>query len=74
MIIDLRIDGLIAGSIGYGHTYEGFLTPGRHVLLVRATPFNWVTWTQLIVDVESGQTYNFTVASDHSGYVVLKGG
>src|SRR5205807_9385623 len=38
VIVRLWIDGQPAGSIGYGHTYDGFLTPGRHVLAVLATP------------------------------------
>src|SRR5207248_11035556 len=37
VIVRLWIDGKPAGSIGYGHTYEGILTPGRHVLAVLAS-------------------------------------
>ena len=38
VIVDLHVDGAPVASIGYGHTYKGFLRPGRHVLSVRATP------------------------------------
>src|SRR5438552_16585353 len=38
VIVRLWIDGQAAGSIGYGHTYDGTLTPGRHVLAVLAIP------------------------------------
>ncbi len=38
VIVRLWIDGQRAGSIGYGHTYEGFLTPGHHVLAALASP------------------------------------
>src|SRR2546430_13176295 len=38
VIVQLWIDGKQAGSLGYGHTYNGTLTPGRHVLAVLATP------------------------------------
>src|SRR5437762_13829815 len=38
VIVRLWIDGQPAGSIGYGHTFEGSLAPGRHVLPVRANP------------------------------------
>src|ERR1041384_8767753 len=36
IIVKLWIDGRPAGSIGYAHTYEASLTPGRHVLGVLA--------------------------------------
>src|SRR5919204_2950814 len=38
VIVRLWIDGQPAGSIGYGHSFEGFLAPGHHVLAVLATP------------------------------------
>ena len=44
VIVRLWIDGMGAGSIGYGHTYEGLLPPGRHVLAVMASP-NPKWWT-----------------------------
>jgi len=37
VIVRLWIDGQPARSIGYGHTYEGFLAPGHHVLAVLAS-------------------------------------
>ena len=37
VIVQLWIDGKQAASLGYGHTYNGTLTPGRHVLAVLAT-------------------------------------
>src|SRR5438270_13785693 len=37
VIVRLWIDGQPAATIGYGHTYEGFLTPGHHVLAVWAS-------------------------------------
>jgi hypothetical protein len=33
--VDLNIDGVPVANIGYGATYEGFLTPGQHVLPIR---------------------------------------
>jgi hypothetical protein len=57
VIVRLWIDGMWAGSIGYGHTYEGLLSPGRHVLTVLAGPNpKWWIPSQLILDVQSGQT------------------
>src|SRR5438874_12012681 len=37
VIVRLWIDGQQTASIGYGHTYDGFLAPGRHVLAVLAS-------------------------------------
>jgi hypothetical protein len=60
VVVRLWIDGMWAGSIAYGHTYEGLLPPGRHVLTVLAGPNpKWWIPSQLILDVRSGQTYNF---------------
>ena len=75
VIVDLWVDGVLAGSIGYGHTYRGFLAPGRHVLSVLPTPRpRWPTPWQMTLDAQSGQTYNFTAMDDHSGHVILGGG
>src|SRR5436190_9023824 len=74
VIVQLWIDGQPAGSIGYGHTYEGFLAPGQHVLAVLASrsPRSPVRW-QLPVAVRSGQTFGFTAVTNGSGYVIVDG-
>ncbi len=72
VIVRLWIDGISAGSIGYGHTYEGLLPPGRHVLAVMASPNpKWWTPSQMILDVRSGYTYDFTAMGDGSGRLIL---
>jgi hypothetical protein len=74
VIVRLWIDGQRAGSIGYGHTFEGFLAPGHHVLAVLASPSpRWPVPWQLPVDVRSGQTYGFTAVTDGSGTLILDG-
>jgi len=71
LIAHLRIDGVTVATIGYGRTYEGFLRPGRHVLSLLPTPNpNWPTAPGMILDVRSGETYNFTAIGD-SGYLIL---
>ena|SRR3989442_11032434 len=71
LIAHLRIDGVTVATIGYGRTYEGFLRPGRHVLSLLPTPNpNWRTAPGMILDVRSGETYNFTAIGD-SGYLIL---
>jgi hypothetical protein len=75
VIVDVSLDGVAFATIGYGHTYEGFLPPGRHVLSVLGTPSSkWGIPSRLTLDVRSGQTYIFTAVGDHSGSVILKGG
>ena len=73
VIVNLWIDGMKAPSLLYGQTYEPLLAPGRHVLSVLATPNpRWPTPTRMILDVRSGQTYNFTAMSDDSGNLILQ--
>jgi hypothetical protein len=64
-----------ATSIAYGHTYEGLLPPGRHVLSVLPTPNpRWKIPWQTTLNVQNGQTYNFTAMGDGSGLLILTGG
>lgn len=70
--VDLYVDGVSVANIGYGDTYQGSLPPGRHVLSVLPTPDpKWPTPWQMILDVQSGQTYNFT-AMGNSGHLILQ--
>ena len=74
LIVALWIDGVPEASIAYGHTYEGFLPPGRHVLSVLATPnARWKAPWQMTLDVRAGRTYNFTAVGNDSGQLILKG-
>ncbi len=71
LIAHLRVDGVPVAAIAYGRTYEGFLTPGRHVLSLLPTPSpKLLSRWEMILDVRSGQTYTFTAIGD-SGYLVL---
>jgi hypothetical protein len=74
VIVRLWIDGQQTESIGYGHTFQGSLAPGHHVLAVLASPNpRWPVPWQLPVDVRSGQTYGFTAVTDGSGNLILDG-
>ena len=71
LIAHLRVDGVLVGVFGYGRTYEGFLSPGRHVLSLLATPSpKWPTPSGMILDARSGETYTFTAIGD-SGHLIL---
>jgi hypothetical protein len=71
LIAHLNVDGVPVAAIAYGRTYEGFLSPGRHVLSLLPTPNpKWPTPSSMILDARSGQTYSFTLIGD-SGYLIL---
>jgi hypothetical protein len=72
VIMQLSIDGAPPVALGYGRTFEGFLSPGRHVLLLLPTPDpKWPAPSQMTLDMRSGQTYSFT-AVGNSGYLILR--
>ncbi len=75
VIVRLWIDGQPTATLGYGHTYHGLLTPGRHVLAVLATPRSRspIPW-EMPLNVQSGQTYIFTATGGSSGDLVLASG
>src|ERR1700751_3181099 len=57
VIVQLSIDGKPAASLGYARTYEGNLTPGKHVLAVMATRArSRIPW-EMSLNAQSGQTY-----------------
>ena len=73
VIVQIYVDNVMVGSIGYGNTYEGVLKPGHHVLSVLATPRpRWLDRPPTIVDVRSGQTYKFTAMGNNEGSLMLR--
>jgi hypothetical protein len=75
VVVDLYVDGAAYAAIGYGHTFDGFLPPGRHVLSLLPAPSpNWTTPWEMTLDVRNGETYSFTATGDDSQHLVLVGG
>ena len=73
VIVHLYVDDVVVSLIGYGQTYKGFLTPGRHVLSTLATPDpTWWERPPTIVDLRSGQTYKFTAMGNGKGNLILR--
>ena len=73
VIVQIYVDDVVVGSVGYGGTYEGFLKPGHHVLSAPATPRSkWRERPPTVVDVRSGQTYRFTAMSNGEGNLMLR--
>jgi hypothetical protein len=73
VFVKLWIDGERAGSLIYGHTFETYLSPGRHILWMAPSPNpKWMTPSEVEVDVRRNRVYNYTVTSNHSGSLILK--
>src|ERR1043166_911407 len=64
--VQLWIDGQQTATLGYGHTYHGVLTPGRHVLAVASPRRSPIPW-EMALNAQSGQTYIFTATGSPSG-------
>ena len=67
----LSVDGVRVATIRYGNTYDGYLTPGRHVVSAVPAP-NQVRQApaSVTLTVENGQTYSYT-ASRQGDFVVF---
>jgi hypothetical protein len=57
----ISVDGKQVARLDEGRSYDGLLTPGRHVISVAiaANLFDSALW-QKEINVQSGQTYSFT--------------
>lgn len=65
--VDLTIDGKPAGTLSRGHTYDRYITPGRHVLV--ASPSRGGD-SRTVLDVRAGETYSY-IASYNVNRLVL---
>jgi hypothetical protein len=69
--LNVSIDGAQVASLGEGQSYNGTLSPGKHVISVNVTPGRGRGGTATKhITVKAGQTYSFT-ASWSSDRVVL---
>jgi hypothetical protein len=55
--IAITIDGVLIGPFAWGHVFEQYLSPGRHVIVASPNRLrgDWVG----VLDVRRGETYNF---------------
>ena len=58
--VTLTIDGKPAGTLVRGHTYDRYITPGRHVL-VASPSRSGATW-RANLDVRPGETYSYSAS------------
>ena len=59
--LSLSVDGKEVARLVEGHSYDGYLAPGRHLISATVVP-NLVyspVW-QKQINIQSGQTYSFT--------------
>ena len=73
VIVQVYVDNVMVGGIGFGGSYEGSLTPGHHILSVLATP-RPVSYQRppTPVEVRSGETYRFTAKGNSQGNLILR--
>ena len=69
----LSVDGARVADVRVGDTYNGYLTPGRHVVTAIPVP-NDVNQAaaSATLSVASGQTYSFTAARQGDLVVLVK--
>ena len=69
----LSVDGARVAEVRVGDTYDGYLTPGRHVVTAMPVPndVNQAAASVTLV-VTSGQTYSFTAARQGDLVVLTK--
>ena len=71
--LSLSIDGKEVARLGEGQSYDGFVSPGRHVISATITP-NLVyspVWRKE-VSVQNGQAYSFTAIWQGQKMVLVK--
>ena len=71
--LSLSIDGKEVSRLGEGQSYDGSLSPGRHIISATVVP-NLVyspVWRKE-VSVQSGQTYSFTAIWQGQKMVLVK--
>ena len=57
----ILVDGAEVGTVPEGRTYNGYLTPGQHVLSATVSPLRAGSGQpQKTLTVQAGQTYSFT--------------
>lgn len=66
--ITLTIDGKPAGTLTWGRTYDGYITPGRHVLT--ASPNRSREGWQGTLNVRRGETYSYSASYNVSKLVL----
>ena len=61
LFLDIKIDGVSMGSVGYGQTYRGPLSPGQHTVSVIVRPnMLFLSPTKKTLTAVKGQTYTLT--------------
>ena len=68
----LSVDGKQVAQLPRGQNYDGYLTPGTHVLSATVAPnFNTPPW-QKQLNVKAGQAYSFTATWQGQNVVLVQ--
>jgi hypothetical protein len=71
LVLGVIIDGARVASVVKGHSYNGTLTPGHHVISLSVSgPDRSVQFTKTVT-AEAGQTYSFTATFQGNRLVLL---
>ena len=71
--LSVSVDGKEVARLVEGHSYDGFVAPGRHLISATVVP-NLVyspVW-QKQINVQSGQTYSFTAVWQGQTMVLVR--
>jgi len=71
--LSLSVDGKEVARLVEGRSYDGYLTPGRHMVSATVVPnlVNSPVW-QKEINVQAGQTYSFTAIWQGEKMVLAK--
>ena len=73
LVLVLSIDGKDVGSFTEGRSYNGYLSPGQHVVVARVAPNEaGVSPAQKTVNAKAGQTYSYTAGQSGGSMTLVK--
>ena len=69
----LSVDGKDVGSFTEGNGYNGYLSPGQHVIVARVDPNEGgISPARKALNVQAGQTYSFTAGMSGGNMTLVK--
>jgi len=69
----LSVDGRDVGSFTEGNNYNGYLSPGQHVIVARVDPNQGGTLpAKKTVNAKAGQTYSYTAGQSGGNMTLVK--
>ena len=73
LVLVLSVDGKDVGTFTEGRSYNGYLSPGQHVVVARVAPNEaGVSPAQKTVNAKAGQTYSYTAGQSGGSMTLVK--